>query len=102
MSQTLTSTELELADFSEVVDRPQKAKLQVKGSPLPSEDVANVHPEQVAAAEQTEVPSNGTTLIVLFTIVSVTAISTMLAGVVTIVLPTMARDLDLDDNLLLW
>jgi hypothetical protein len=101
MSQTVTSTEL--VEFSEVVDRPPRAKLQVKDSSPPSEDVANVASSHNAVpAEPTEVPSKGTTLIVLFTIVSVTAISTMLAGVVTIVLPTMAHDLDLDANLLLW
>lgn len=101
MSQTMTSTEL--VAFSELIDRPPRAKVHVKDSPPLSEDGGDVKSSVDAVpAAPTEVPSKGTTLIVLFTIVSVTAISTMLAGVVTIVLPTMAHDLYLDANLLLW
>lgn len=43
-----------------------------------------------------------TTAIVLVTVVAVTMISSMLSGVTTIALPTMARDLQLAPSVLLW
>jgi hypothetical protein len=49
MSQTLTATEL--VEFSEVIDRPPRAKLHIKESPSLSEDVANVDSSDNAVPE---------------------------------------------------
>lgn len=59
-------------------------------------------PENAVKAEPQEVPGKGTTAIVLTTVVCITGISSLLAGLVTIALPTMARELGLGTDLLLW
>jgi hypothetical protein len=46
--------------------------------------------------------SKGTTAIVIASVTLVTGISTLLNGLTTVILPTMAVDLDIPDNLLLW
>ena len=63
----------EPASFSEALSRPEQPVLQ-----------------------------HGTTAIVFASITGVTGISSLLAGLVTIVLPIMARDLDLSPSVLLW
>lgn len=42
------------------------------------------------------------TLIVIASVVFTTGISSLLSGTVTVALPTIARDLGLSDNLLIW
>lgn len=44
----------------------------------------------------------GKTAVVIASVTCVTGISSLLAGVVTVTLPVMARDLPLDEQLLLW
>jgi len=44
----------------------------------------------------------GTTIIIFTSITAVTGISSLLSGLVTVALPTIARDLDLPPSLLLW
>ena len=44
----------------------------------------------------------GTTAIIFATVTGVTGISSLMSGMVTVVLPKMAKDLDLSDSLLLW
>src|SRR3954465_15440099 len=46
--------------------------------------------------------SKGKTAVVIASVTCITGISSLLAGLVTIALPTIARDLELADNLLLW
>jgi hypothetical protein len=46
--------------------------------------------------------SKGTTAIVIASVTLVTGISSLLNGLTTVILPTMAVDLDIPDNLLLW
>lgn len=46
--------------------------------------------------------SKSTTAIVISSVTLVTGISTLLNGLTTVILPTMAVDLDIPDNLLLW
>ena len=54
------------------------------------------------AADQMPNPKKATTAIVLVTVVCVTMISSLLAGLVTVGLPTMAHDLGLGADVLLW
>jgi hypothetical protein len=51
---------------------------------------------------QTSEPDRVTTVIILATVTGVTIISSLLAGVVIVSLPEMAKDLHLSDSLLLW
>lgn len=46
--------------------------------------------------------SKVTTAIVIASVTLITGISTLLSGLTTVILPTMAVDLDIPDNLLLW
>jgi len=49
-----------------------------------------------------KVESKGVTAIIITTITGVSLISTLLAGIVTISLPAMAKDLDISEALMLW
>jgi len=49
-----------------------------------------------------KVESKGVTAIIITTITGVNLISTLLAGIVTISLPAMAKDLDISEALMLW
>lgn len=57
-------------------------------------------------AELPEVPSGeppkGTTVVIITCVTCATLISSLLAGLVTIALPTIARDLKMSPGLLLW
>lgn len=46
--------------------------------------------------------TKGTTAIIFASITGVTTISSLLSGLVTVVLPIMARDLNLSESVLLW
>jgi hypothetical protein len=60
--------------------------------------------EREVARPASEQPSlkKGTTAIIFASITGVTGISSLLAGLVTVVLPTVAKDLSLSDAVLLW
>ena len=55
-----------------------------------------------ASVPVAKVEKKATTAIIISTIAGVTMISSLLSGLVTISLPTMARDLDIPEALLLW
>lgn len=55
-----------------------------------------------ASVPVAKVEKKATTAIIISTIAGVTMISSLLGGLVTISLPTMARDLDIPEALLLW
>jgi len=48
------------------------------------------------------ITSKGRTAAVITSVTLITGISTLLNGLTTVALPTMARDLDIKDNVLLW
>lgn len=48
------------------------------------------------------VESKGTTAVIIATITGVTLISALLAGIVTIALPVIAKDLKMSEELMLW
>lgn len=100
-----SSTSIELVEFPETVLHPAQAKLQLKGDDTPplTDDTRPINPPAHAvSAEPQDVPGKGTTAIVLTTVVCVTAISSLLHGIVTIAIPSMAKDLGLGTELLLW
>lgn len=101
-----TSTSIELQTYAESIPVTQPSSIFVRGDdtpPLTDElrSIVNV-PQNAVKAEQLQNPSKSTTAIVLVTVVCVTMISTLLAGLVTVGLPTMAAELDIPTNLLLW
>ncbi|KAF2272125.1 MFS general substrate transporter [Westerdykella ornata] len=102
MSRPVTS--IELVEYSAPVTAPPSVKLKGDGTPSTGrkENSYPRPPANAVSAEVQDAPSKGTTAIVLTVIVCTTGISSLLAGLVTIALPTMARDLGLDASLLLW
>ncbi|KAF2730080.1 MFS general substrate transporter [Polyplosphaeria fusca] len=93
-----TSTSIELVQFP--------TPLRVTGNETPptlTDDTRPINPPANAvAAGQTAAPSKGTTAIVLLSVVCITGISSLLAGLVTVGLPTIAHELQLEGRLLLW
>ncbi|KAB8345826.1 hypothetical protein FH972_022881 [Carpinus fangiana] len=57
-------------------------------------------PNRVTEAEP--MPSRKTTTVVITSVTCITTLSTLISGVVTVAIPTMAKDVNLDDSLLLW
>ena len=105
MSQTVTS--IELVEFPETATPALTAKPSnsIKGNDAASiaEDLQPIHGlANTFSAEQRDGPGKGTTAIVLVTVVCVTLVSSMLSGVMTVTLPTVARELELAPSLLLW
>jgi hypothetical protein len=103
MSRTATS--IELAEYRQTpVTVTQPSSVHTKADRLSSLDDSqpiNV-PSHAVDIEQLQAPGKKTTAIVLVTVVFVTMISSMLSGVTAVVLPTMARDLQLAPSVLLW
>lgn len=53
-------------------------------------------------SDQHEDISKGKTVVVISSVTCITGISSLLAGVVTVCIPAMAKDVNLESNLLLW
>lgn len=105
MSQTATS--IELVDYHETTIPALAAKplgvAKTKDTPSIADDLRPIRESpETFAAEQRDGPGKGTTAIVLVTVVCVTLVSSMLSGVMTVTLPTVARELELAPNVLLW
>lgn len=102
MSRTISSIELvgyPQTPIAATVKHPPSVHTTSNGFSPAAEDL---QPIDVAVTEQLVEPGKGTTAIVLTTVVCITMISSMLAGVTTISLPTMARELQLAPSVLLW
>ncbi|KAH7118903.1 major facilitator superfamily domain-containing protein [Dendryphion nanum] len=103
MSRTSTSIELIAYPFTDAVTLPPNLKLKGDGASPVLNDTQPINPPRNAvAAGPLEDPSKGTTIMVLITVVCVIGISALVHGLLTVVLPTMARELQLDNSLLLW
>jgi hypothetical protein len=105
MSQTATS--IELVGYSETTIPALTVKPlgggRTKDTPSVAEDLRPISAVQdTFAGEQRDGPGKGTTAIVLVTVVCVTMVSSMLSGVMTVTLPTVARELELAPSVLLW
>lgn len=98
-----TSTSIELTDYppgSQPVT--QLPSIHPKQQPF-HDDLQPINAGgKTLAPGQQDMPGKGTTAIVLVTVVCVTMISSMLSGVTAVVLPTMARELQLSPSMLLW
>jgi hypothetical protein len=105
MSQATTS--IELVGYPETTVPALTAKPLGTGRSKDTLSIAedlrpiNEFPDTFAA-EQRDGPGKGTTAIVLVTVVCVTMVSSLLSGVMTVTLPTVARELELAPSVLLW
>ncbi|KAF2478124.1 MFS general substrate transporter [Lindgomyces ingoldianus] len=98
----MSRSSIELVQYPEPVTQPPSLSLKGSNTP-PLNDTRPINPPANAVvAQQADVPGKGTTTIVLLCVVCITGISSLLAGLVTVGLPTMAHDLRLEPNLLLW
>ncbi|KAJ8108404.1 hypothetical protein OPT61_g8196 [Boeremia exigua] len=98
-----TSTSIELQDCHEApktVVQLSSADQKDHGSLLLA-DATNA-PHDAITAELLEKPDKKTTAIVMLTVVCVTMISAMLSGVVAVALPSIAKELELGPDVLLW
>jgi hypothetical protein len=95
----MSRSSIELANYSEPLTQPPSLRLSSKNDHA----IPKVNDEAGAPAEAViPNPDNATTAIVLVTVVCVTMISSLLAGLVTVGLPTMAHELGLSASVLLW
>jgi hypothetical protein len=101
MSRSSTAIELETYAPSTPLTLPEPSKLSVKSDDAPPA-AEGVPPANTVTSEAIQNPTKATTTIVLVTVVCVTMVSSLLAGLVVVGLPTMAEDLDIPPNLLLW
>jgi hypothetical protein len=108
LTMSRTATSLELVDYPQT---PTPAIITQPPNIYPKDDRASKQaddgrllnvPLNAADVEQLQAPGKKTTAIVLVTVVCVTMIGSMLSGVTAVVLPTMARDLQLAPSVLLW
>jgi hypothetical protein len=104
MSRTSTSIELQPYAASTPVTQPPNVYAKGDDTPPLTEDLRPIinATQNAVVTEHMQEPTKATTAIVLVTVVCVTMISTLLAGLVTVGLPTMAAELDIPPNLLLW
>ena len=104
MSQTSTATELQsYPDTLQPIAQPSATYPKGHGSTLSIEDMRPINASNIAvAAELLEVPDKKTTAIVLLTVVFVTMIGSITTGVVIVALPTIAKELGLGPEVLLW
>ena len=92
MSATATDT-IELTPPATAVLNTRKTSIQDDEDRLPAR--SRTMSDQAALQK-------GTTAVIFASITGVTGISSLLAGLVTVVLPKMAKDLSLSDSVLLW
>jgi hypothetical protein len=102
-----TATAIELVEYPQTpiastVTQPASIYPKDDRTLSRSDNVPLAHTSNVSDIEQLQAPGKKTTAIVLVTVVCVTMISSMLSGVTAVVLPTMARDLQLAPSMLLW
>jgi hypothetical protein len=108
MSRTSTSTEeIELVSpitFPEAIALgPMSPGGPILGRTLSTTSSrTQQQPSRSEAGIQGQETSKGKTFIVISSTTVITGISSLLAGVVTVSLPTIAKDLGLGESLLLW
>lgn len=104
MSRTSTSIELQgYPQTPQTITQPSSIHQKVIDTAPLAEDLQPINaPKNAVSAEVLEEPDKKTTAVVLLTVVCVTLISSMLSGVVAVALPSIAKELDLGPDVLLW
>ena len=102
-SMSRTSIELNQIAAPQV---PQAVFAKTPSTRRPSTIASNAQSDEVTLRglerSPTTTTSKATTAIVIASVTLITGISTLLSGLTTVTLPTMAVDLEIPDNLLLW
>jgi hypothetical protein len=101
----MSRSSIELVNYSETLTRPPSLRLSSKNdhaTPRSNDEAGTQLIIDPPAETVIPNPDNATTAIVLVTVVCVTMISSLLAGLVTVGLPTMAHELSLSASVLLW
>jgi hypothetical protein len=102
----MSRSSVELANYSETIKQPPLLKLTSKNDhatpTLNDETGTQLIIDPFSTDTVIPDPNNATTAIVLVTVVCVTTSSSLLAGLVTVGLPTMAHELGLSPSVLLW
>ena len=106
LTMSRTSTSIELQSYPEApqtIAQPSNV-YQKDHAPLPlTEDLHSTNASKNAvSAELLGKPDKKTTATVILTVVCVTMISAMLSGVVAVALPSIAKELELGPDVLLW
>lgn len=102
MSRTSTSIELQgISDTPKTITQPHSV-YKASNDTVPLTETSDAAPQNVVSSELLEQPDSKTTAIVMLTVVCVTMISSMLSGVVAVALPSIAKDLKLGPDVLLW
>jgi len=102
MSRTSTSIELQgISDIPKTITQPHSV-YKAGNETVPLTETSDAAPQNVVSSELLEQPDSKTTAIVMLTVVCVTMISSMLSGVVAVALPSIAKDLELGPDVLLW
>lgn len=104
MSRTSTSIELQgYPQTPQTIMQPPSVYQKDDDGLLTTDDLQPINaPKNAVTAEILGEPDKKTTAIVLLTVVCVTMISSMLSGVVAVALPSIAKDLELGPDVLLW
>jgi hypothetical protein len=98
----MSRSSVELVTYSEFPPSPSSQSLNNHESSAPSQQNGSIGAELAPVASTHEDVSKGTTTVVIASVTCITAIGTLLSGLVTVGLPTMAKDLGLEQSLLLW
>ena len=101
-----TSTSIELQPFPQAPQTISQSPITFqKGEHTPTltEELQPINAQKSAVStELLDGPDKKTTTVVLLTVVCVTMISSMLSGVVAVALPSIAKELELGPDILLW
>ncbi|WQF81085.1 Putative major facilitator superfamily, MFS transporter superfamily [Colletotrichum destructivum] len=90
-----STTTIELAN-APATPLPELSSSSSACSPQPQQTIFS------SETEQHEDLSRGKTVVVISSVTCITGVSSLLAGIVTVCIPAMARDVNLENNLLLW
>lgn len=106
MTATMSRTSIELLPVSSalpkavVKSRPGEPLIPVESVATPFNGTLQVPAESSTIPQEQMSKARATVLIAI--VASMTAMNSMLSGMLTVALPTIANDLALKENLLLW
>jgi hypothetical protein len=104
MSQTTTTTAITTPAPPHLASPsiPETVLTRTRSHNLRQSSETQIQNAQASDDVAVEDLSKGRTFVVILSVTVITGISSLLAGIVTVGLPTIARDLRLESNLLLW
>jgi len=105
MSQTILVTEAVQSELLaiQLVHLPSRDG-DSRPESIPEQDIVHIDLAQIAPVNEISIPdiSKWRTTAIIGTVACATLLNSLIAGLLVVGLPTMARDLNLEANLLLW